>query len=445
MEGSTQPLHGDCRVKTRSSSVQPGRFRSKRVVGLLYNAYVHADRALIGIEARSRAWQLMSRSWNAVVNGFREVDHLSDVESDLLFSVLRGDEIEAFFGAPEYIIFPTMITSPVFDHKSWGSDLSLFAPAKPALLQTCDLICWLLVALGLTPEADRIKLRGVLHELAHLAFEAVRHDTDWTSRLLQLRSSFAALCTHLLEVAHTLQRYATTRRLPLPSRRRGNRGPAAAGASPSSSVTASRDASPTRSPMRRGRVGLGGESPKAMRSSIAHRASIGSKALRGGGGGGGNRGSVANIRAMGRAQGLRLGNRGSMIGGSPERAVKFAAALDERINATPGAQQNLARARASMASNFRSAEQLAEVRKSVLGVIDGAAGEQEEGVDDDLSRCLEDLGGALPMLLEVMQNVSDIFSGEEIAMMHRRMWPSPQLCMTSLTRRWRLTASYVSL
>ena len=70
----------------------------------------------------------------------RAGDHLSDVErDDLLFSVLRGPQCEAFFGVPEYVVFPTMLTSPVFDHKAWGSDLSCFAPAKPTLLQTCDL------------------------------------------------------------------------------------------------------------------------------------------------------------------------------------------------------------------------------------------------------------------------------------------------------------------
>ena len=89
----------------------------------------------------------MSRSWN-VVNGLREVDHLSGVERMISIRRVKATR-STFFGAPEYIIFPTMITS-VFDHKSRRVS-SLFAPAKPALLQTCDLICWLLVV-GAYPE-----------------------------------------------------------------------------------------------------------------------------------------------------------------------------------------------------------------------------------------------------------------------------------------------------
>ena len=43
------------------------------------------------IEARSRSWQLMSRSWNAVVHELRWEDYLSDHERDeLLFPVLAA-------------------------------------------------------------------------------------------------------------------------------------------------------------------------------------------------------------------------------------------------------------------------------------------------------------------------------------------------------------------
>ena len=119
----------------------------------------------------------MSRSWNSVVHELRYEDYLSDHERDeLLFRVLSGPHIEAFFGVPEYIVFPTMLTSPVFDSKSWGTGLKSFTPALPSLYQTCDLVCWLIVTLGLTPERDRKQLLGVLHELAGLTHGAIQHD-----------------------------------------------------------------------------------------------------------------------------------------------------------------------------------------------------------------------------------------------------------------------------
>ena len=63
-----------------------------------------------------------------------------------------------------------------------------FEPAEMALEQTCDLVCWLLVALGLTADSERDRLRDVLHELAHLIepshgprFQAIltEHMPDW--------------------------------------------------------------------------------------------------------------------------------------------------------------------------------------------------------------------------------------------------------------------------
>ena len=50
-----------------------------------------------------------------MIEAMRDADCLSNAERDeLLFFWLSGTDSEAIFGVPEYVIFPTFITSPVF-------------------------------------------------------------------------------------------------------------------------------------------------------------------------------------------------------------------------------------------------------------------------------------------------------------------------------------------
>ena len=161
------------------------------------------------VEARSHQWQLFARSWNEIVISLRGCDLLTHAEHDeMLFASLRGTGHEqgaqSFFNVPEYLIFPTMISSPVFDSKAWKGSLMSFPMAAPALRQACDLLCWLLVALGLTHWQHREQLRDVLHELASLAQQALAREPNVISSLLALRSSLAILCSYLCDLAHEL-------------------------------------------------------------------------------------------------------------------------------------------------------------------------------------------------------------------------------------------------
>eukprot|EP00966_Prymnesium_polylepis_P174369 4034629-Prymnesium_polylepis.1 len=148
----------------------------------------------------------MSRTWNDIVVCLREGDHLSDRElDDLRFDCLRGQPCEAFFGAPEYVILPTALTSPVFCARIWQRDFDCFQLAQPALSQTCDLLVWLAVSLKLTAFEDRSGLAQSMHDLATLVRKTVRRESaNAVGSLLNLRSSLAALCSMLLGVSHKL-------------------------------------------------------------------------------------------------------------------------------------------------------------------------------------------------------------------------------------------------
>ena len=66
------------------------------------------------LEARSHEWQDFACVWNEIVRELRHGDLLSNAEKkELLFYSLGRGQVDAFFGV-EYIIFPTMLTGPVF-------------------------------------------------------------------------------------------------------------------------------------------------------------------------------------------------------------------------------------------------------------------------------------------------------------------------------------------
>ena len=66
------------------------------------------------VEARSLEWQCYARAWNSIISTLRDSDALSNAERDeLLFFWLDGADSEAFFDVPEYVLFPTFVTSLV--------------------------------------------------------------------------------------------------------------------------------------------------------------------------------------------------------------------------------------------------------------------------------------------------------------------------------------------
>ena len=78
--------------------------------------------------------------------------------------------------------------------------------------------------------------------------------------------------------------------------------------------------------------------------------------------------------------------------------------------ATPNARRTMELAQKT-AEALHSEPVLHEMRRS-LGIESGLG----RDVDEELERDADDLLDALPLLMKVMQNVGDVFSGEEIAM-----------------------------
>ena len=93
------------------------------------------------VEPRTWQWQFCGRAWNEICRTLRASDLISDSElDDLLFRFIGGREAcEDFFGVPEYVLFPAMLTSPLFCAKVWRRDLGAYAFATPALRQTAAL------------------------------------------------------------------------------------------------------------------------------------------------------------------------------------------------------------------------------------------------------------------------------------------------------------------
>ena len=137
------------------------------------------------VEARSLEWQCYARGWNSIVEGLRQADSLSNRERDeLCFSWISGAESEIFFDVPEYVIFPTFVTSPVLATSAVGNQQSarsswhrLYAYPSFArtMLQTRDLLIWLLVQLGVVPAARRSALLEAITLLASLEAKHLLH------------------------------------------------------------------------------------------------------------------------------------------------------------------------------------------------------------------------------------------------------------------------------
>ena len=77
------------------------------------------------LEACSTQWRAFATAWNSIVKALRKSDLLSTNEHDeLLFVELRGPQVMQAFGAEVYVLFPTMLTSPVFSRPKQDSQQS---------------------------------------------------------------------------------------------------------------------------------------------------------------------------------------------------------------------------------------------------------------------------------------------------------------------------------
>ena len=87
-------------------------------------------------EPRSRQWQYFGRAWNEIVISLRDGDMLSDAEvANLCFRFLADAPV---FGVPEYVVYPSMLTSPVFTLLVARGVFRTPRPSNPAARPGCD-------------------------------------------------------------------------------------------------------------------------------------------------------------------------------------------------------------------------------------------------------------------------------------------------------------------
>ena len=86
----------------------------------------------------------------------------------MLFRFIGGREAcEDFFGVPEYVIYPTMVSSTVFTTQVVRGQYSTSYPSfSRTLRQARDLGVWLLCQLGLVERSVRQELLQTLTKLA---------------------------------------------------------------------------------------------------------------------------------------------------------------------------------------------------------------------------------------------------------------------------------------
>ena len=149
-------------------------------------------------EPRSRQWQYFGRAWNEIVISLRDGDLLSDAEvTNLCFRFLAD---EPTFGVPEYVIYPSMLTSPVFTLLvARGVFRTSYPSFARTLRQTRDLTVWLLVTLGAVRMGERQQLVSALSELAYTEakLRARRRRGD-PGGLLHLRTAVVELLQAVL-------------------------------------------------------------------------------------------------------------------------------------------------------------------------------------------------------------------------------------------------------
>ena len=151
-------------------------------------------------EPRSRQWQLFGRAWNEIVHTLRGYDLVSDAElGDLLFRFIGGTSARAFFGVGEYVLYPPMLSSPVYTSRVvHGSFTSTYPHFHRALRQLRDVLCFLLVQVGVVDAAQARELVQVLTRLARTAgkLRSQRRQGD-AGGLDALRSATISLLTTL--------------------------------------------------------------------------------------------------------------------------------------------------------------------------------------------------------------------------------------------------------
>jgi hypothetical protein len=170
-------------------------------------------------EAVSETWDVFAKAWNEVVMSLRDRDLLSDEElSLLLFARLKGDAVDSFFGnAPEqggancYLLFPAMLSAPVFSKAGASRNVNMTYSMLPAVFaQTADSFTFLFVAvLGLAPPTAKESVTESLSvAFSLIACAVVRRQAVAADTLVALRGraivAFTALRAAAADPTHDL-------------------------------------------------------------------------------------------------------------------------------------------------------------------------------------------------------------------------------------------------
>ena len=160
-------------------------------------------------EATDIKWQHFARAWNSIVADLRARDHLSDAErDDLSYTFLVGRDVEQIFDAPEYVVLPPMLSSPVFSTSSLHTGrMTEYASFHRTLVQTKDLMCVLLTeVLGVVKPREMRALMRVVVDLARVEAEQMsRRRLDDVAGYVNLREAAARLVLALQSLAVLIQ------------------------------------------------------------------------------------------------------------------------------------------------------------------------------------------------------------------------------------------------
>ena len=166
-------------------------------------------------DALTFEWQAYSRAWNAIVTSLRESDYISNDEFDeLLFdSIIEEDDVDGqggFFDVPEYVIFPTFVTSPVLTADAVSLQQGArtlrnlrgnhsYPSFERTLQQTRDLLLWVFVRLGVIPMQTRMMVMSSVSELVALEAKYLLYRHGSEERAKNMRKSVATFLQFLLD------------------------------------------------------------------------------------------------------------------------------------------------------------------------------------------------------------------------------------------------------
>jgi len=200
---------------------------------------------------RTEAFYRFAHLWNQVVHKLREGDLLSDKERDeLLFVILDPQGPYKDFWGPgrqHYVIYPCLLTSPVFCSTALDSGASLYHPRRQVMEQMRDLTVWFLVTIGVTKYDKRSQLSEMLTQMAVFIEAWAPQQSHYTEKLQTLKKNVISLLQTIMRIRQAILPDADQIRRDKPKARRSNMENAA---SSNASYNAHRDSQQVRASVR---------------------------------------------------------------------------------------------------------------------------------------------------------------------------------------------------